>query len=244
MTAPKKEKTREDYIVDKIRALLAKVDDRAVTEDEAISAAEKAQELMLKYGIELARIAAETEGPLGIGKERYTGMVDPWRRILAYAVATSMGGTSIYGLDAPRKWSGWIQFYGPTGTVASIVALFSYLEAQLVVISRIEAIKAGPHATAAKSMQWRRSFLAGAVDRLAVRLEERAKRIEEETDNSTALVVLKDAVQAAMDFDFPGNRNLVIKRRIDGDAYEVGHEAAGNLDLLDPQLRGQGALTS
>lgn len=172
-------------------------------------------------------------------------MVDPWRRILAYNVALSMGGTSIYGLDAPRKWSGWIQFYGPTGTVASIVALFNYLEAQLVVISRIEAIAAGPHATAAKSMQWRRSFLAGAVDRLAIRLEERAKRIEEEGDNSTALVILKDAVNEALNADFPGNRKAVVKRSVDPDAYRNGHAAGGNLDLLDPKIadRNDGDLT-
>lgn len=238
------EKTKEERIADKIRALLAKVDDRAVTEEEAIAAAEKAQELMLKYGIELAQIAAETEGPLGVGYESYHGMVDPWRRILAHSIARSMGGNSIYGLDAPRKWSGWIRFYGPTGTTAQMVALFEYLDAQLTVASRIEAIKHCKGQTAAKSMSWRRSWLSGAVARLDLRLTERARRIEEEGDHSMALVILADAVKGAIDADFPGNRQSVVRRKVDPDAHARGFAQGGDLDLLDPKLRGQTELAS
>jgi cobalamin biosynthesis protein CbiD len=46
-----------ESITSRIRALLARTEERGATEAEAATAAAKAQELMLRYGIELAQIA-------------------------------------------------------------------------------------------------------------------------------------------------------------------------------------------
>src|SRR5450755_3287434 len=84
-------------IEDRIRKLLALAD--SPNEYEAAAAAEKAQELMLRHGIELATVAARTHQPLKVDEHVVSGKVDPWRRILASAVARSAGGR---GRVAPR----------------------------------------------------------------------------------------------------------------------------------------------
>jgi Protein of unknown function (DUF2786) len=120
-------------IEERIRKLLALAD--SPNENEAAAAAEKAQALMLRYGIELAAVAASGGERLAVDEHVVGGKVDPWRRILAAAVARSAGGEVVWAPDGYRRGEGKIFFYGPSGTVGGIVELYRYLEAQLVVIS-------------------------------------------------------------------------------------------------------------
>lgn len=223
----------EERLIDKVRKLLALAESN--NEHEAALAAERAQDLMLKYGIELAQVAARKERKIGVDKEEVVGKVDPWRRVLAQAVAQSLGGSTVWWNEY-RKWTGGIEFYGQAGTVPSMVALYEYLEGQLVVISALEAAKVG-HANAAKSMQWRRSFLIGAATRIQVRLIKRRRDVERTADNSKALVLVRDAVKEAIDRDNPmGLSTSRINPRVDPEAYRAGTERANEVDLGDARI--------
>ena len=120
-------------IEERIRKLLALAD--SPNENEAAAAAEKAQALMLRYGIELAAVAASGGERLAVDEHVVDGKVDPWRRMLAAAVARSAGGQIVWAPDGYGRGQGKIFFYGPAGAVGAIVELYRYLEAQLVVIS-------------------------------------------------------------------------------------------------------------
>lgn len=85
-------------IEDRIRKLLALAD--SANENEAAAAAEKTQAVMLRYGIELVSVAASTGERLAVDEHVVDGRVDPWRRMLADAVARSAGGQIVW---APRR---------------------------------------------------------------------------------------------------------------------------------------------
>lgn len=225
----------KETLVERVQKLLALAESK--NENEAALAAEKAQELMLRYGIELAQVAALKQKGIGVGKEEIQGRVDPWRRKLAAAVARSMGGQLVYWNEY-RKWTGTLTFWGQKDTVAGMVALYQYLEAQLVTISAIEAAQA-EHFNAAQSMRWRRSFLAGMVSRMRVRLYARRKAVQSESkDNSQALVVVKDAVEKAMEEAYGKMRKgRANNSNVDYGAYAKGAEAGERVDMGDGRLR-------
>lgn len=235
--------TSQERITDKIRKLLALTE--SPNENEAALAAERAQELMLKYGIELAQVAAAKDKPIGAAREEFDSKVDPWRRALADSVCRSMGGRMVYW-NQPRKWTGGFTFWGQAGTTPGMVALYQYLEAQCLVISAIEASRV-QHANAAQSMRWRRSFLIGMVARLGVRLQAQRREVAAQADNSTALVAIGRSVDKAMD-DHYGKDGLTTgggyRPIVDGAAFAAGQAAGRDVDLGAPGLAGQQEIAS
>ena len=211
-------------IEERIGKLLALAD--SPNENEAAAAAEKAQALMLRYGLELATIAASSGERLAVDEQVLDGKVDPWRRMLAAAVAGSAGGRVVWAPDGGRS-QGKIFFYGPAGAVGGIVELYRYLEAQLVVISA--AATAERRERRVHGRTWRNSFLLGAVGRLGQRLDARRAKTIGTGDNSRALVLVKTAV------DRPGSGRARRVARGDGhgrDRRSVGLPGSGQ-ELLE-----------
>jgi hypothetical protein len=95
------------------------------------------------------------------------GKVDPWRWLLAAAVARGAGGQIVWAPGGHGRSQGRIFFYGPAGAVGGMVDLYRYLEAQLVVISA--AATAARRERWVHGRAWRNSFLLGAVARVAQR---------------------------------------------------------------------------
>ena len=101
-------------LVEKVRKLLALSE--SPNEHEAALAAEKAQDLMLRHGIDMAQIAtSQGAATIGIDDARVQGKIDLWRRHLADSIAQSMGGRVIlarhYGTTAGEMW-----FFGTAGS--------------------------------------------------------------------------------------------------------------------------------
>jgi Protein of unknown function (DUF2786) len=218
-------------IEERIRKLLALAD--SPNENEAAAAAEKAQVLMLRYGIEMAAVAASGGERLAVDEHVLDGKVDPWRRMLAAAVARSAGGEIVWAPGGSRN-QGRIFFYGPAGTVGGIVELYRYLEAQLVVISAT--------ATAARRERrvhgrtWRNSFLLGAVGRLGQRLDARRAQTAEAAENSRALVLVKTAVDREIERRHPELESSGYRASVARSAYEAGSRAGTHVDLGDHRL--------
>ena len=218
-------------IEERIRKLLALAD--SPNENEAAAAAEKAQALMLRYGIELATIAASTGERLAVDEHVLDGKVDPWRRMLAAAVAHSAGGRVVWAPDGGRS-QGKIFFYGPVGAVGGIVELYRYLEAQLVVISA--AATAARQERRVHGRTWRNSFLLGAVGRLGQRLEARRVETTDTGDNSRALVLVKTAVDREIERRHPELQSSGYRASVARSAYQAGSHAGKHVDLADRRL--------
>ena len=220
-------------VEDRIRKLLALAD--SPNENEAVAAAEKAQALMLRYGIELATVAASAGERLAVDEHVVDGRVDPWRRMLADAVARSAGGQIVWAPDGYSRGRGKIFFYGPAGAVGGIVELYRYLEAQLVVISAAAAATRRERRVHGRT--WRNSFLLGAVARLAQRLDARRAETTEPKQNSRALVVVKTAVDRKIEQRWPELESSGYRPSVARRAYEAGSHAAKHIDLGDPRLK-------
>ncbi len=218
-------------VEDRIRKLLALAD--SPNENEAAAAAEKAQALMLRYGIELAAVAASAGERLAVDEHVLDGKVDPWRRMLAAAVARSAGGEIVWAPDSSRG-HGKIFFYGPAGTVGGIVELYRYLEAQLVVISA--AATATRRERRVHGRTWRNSFLLGAVGRVGQRLDVRRAQTIETEDNSRALVLVKTAVDREIDRRWPELESSGYRASVARGAYEAGSHAGKHIDIGDRRL--------
>jgi hypothetical protein len=220
-------------IEERIRKLLALAD--SPNENEAAAAAEKAQALMLRYGIELATVAASSGDRLAVDEHVLAGKVDPWRRILAAAVARSAGGEIVWAPGDYGRSQGKLFFYGPAGAVGAIVELYRYLEAQLVVISA--SATATRRERRVHGRTWRNSFLLGAVGRLAQRLDARRAQTAETADNSRALVLVKSAVDHEIERRHPDLESSSYRPSVARSAYDAGSRAATHVDLGDQRLK-------
>ena len=220
-------------IEERIRKLLALAD--SPNENEAAAAAEKAQALMLRHGIELATIAATSGERLAVDEHALAGKVDPWRRMLAAAVASSAGGRCVWAPDGYSRSRGKIFFYGPAGTARAIVELYCYLEAQLVVISA--AATATRRERRVHGRTWRNSFLLGAVGRLGQRLDARRTEASAAVDNGRALVLVKTAVDREIDRRWPQLSSSGYRPAVARSAYVAGSQAARHVDLGDRRLK-------
>ena len=220
-------------IEERIRKLLALAD--SPNENEAAAAAEKAQALMLRHGIELATIAASSGKRLAVDEHVVDGKVDPWRRMLAAAVARGAGGRVVWAPDGSRS-QGKIFFYGPAGAVGGIVELYRYLEAQLVVISASATARRRERRVHGRT--WRNSFLLGAVGRLGQRLDARRADTAEAGENGRALVLVKTAVDREIERRHPELESSSYRVSVARSAYEAGSHAGQRVDLGDRRLGG------
>jgi hypothetical protein len=223
---------RVSGIEERIRKLLALAD--SPNEHEAALAAEKAQALMLRHGIELAAFAVSSGERLGVDERVLAGKVDPWRRILAAAVARSVGGRCVWEPDGYQRCRGRIFFYGPVGTARGIVELYCYLEAQLMVISAAATARRRDRRVHGRT--WRTSFLLGAVGRVAERLDARRAEAAETTENGRALVLVTSAVDREIERRWPELQASSYRPSVARSAYAAGSQAAAHVDLGDRRL--------
>lgn len=219
----------------KIAALLALAGNEGATEAEASLAAERAQEMMLKYGISLAEITMNDTAAKRIGADtiRFPVESGDWRIYLADGVVKSVGGQMVihsgcwnYETNKPCKE---FTFICPEGTVESCLDLYRWMEAQLSLTST-EEMK-NREETWVHGRSWRRSWLVGASTRISRRLRERYEQAQEE-NTGTALVLMRDAVQDKMQELFPNlGKHRTNSSRLNGEAYRRGSSAGAKFDL-------------
>ena len=229
-----------DKMIEKVRALLALASDDGATEAEATLAAERAQEMMLKYGIDLAQVAMSSGQAMKIGADAafFTCDVKPWTVDLASGVAGSVGGKIVirenHRFDRQTVHGGFT-FICPAGTADVVTELFSWLHIQLSLLSTT-AMK-NREETWVHGRQWRRSWLQGAASRIDTRLCVKYQKAQQAPDTGSALVLMRDAVADKQSELFPKlGRYTPARSGVNGAAYGAGAAAGAAMNLGGPQI--------
>jgi Protein of unknown function (DUF2786) len=230
-----------DRLLDRVRKLLAKAEGEGVTPAEAEALTAKAAELMAKYGIDRALLAAqrpETDTP----DSRLVDVYNPWGRVRAHLLC---------GLASALRCQP-ILVTAPDGTLR--VHIFGYasdLERADVLYTSVliqmwhGLIAAQVPVRVPNVRAWRRSWLLGFAAAVTARVraaEERAERTAPIPANgqATAALVLAD-------------RSLVIRRNVaaayphtrtarttyTGSGYDDGYAEGKRADIGTRRVPGQ-----
>jgi Protein of unknown function (DUF2786) len=192
-----------DRLLDRVRKLLAKAEAEGVTPAEAQALTAKAAELMAKYGIDRALLAArqpETDQPAS----RMVDIYNPWARVQAHLLCGLAGAMRCQCILLPSgDGDQRVHIFGYASDLERTDVLYTSLLVQMwhgLIATEVPARVSGVRA-------WRRSWLLGfaaAVTTKVQAAEQRAERNASVTSagtGSTAALVLAD-------------RSMVIRRNV------------------------------
>jgi len=232
-------------LLDRVRKLLAKAEAEGVTPPEAEALTAKAAELMARYGIDRARLAAtrpDTDRP----RSRIIDISNPWAQVRAHLLAGLAGAMRCQCvLLSTTRPGARIHVFGYGSDLERVDILYTSLLLQMarglttaVVPDRIRSPRA-----------WRRSWLLGFVSAVITRIrsaEERAATSAEgETHSgpSTALVLADRAVviRRQLEQAYPVTRQTRIT--YSGRGYSDGYAQGQRADIGNARLKSARALT-
>jgi hypothetical protein len=230
-----------DRLLDRVRKLLAKAEGEGVTTAEAEALTAKAAELMAKYGIDRALLAAqrpETDRP----DSRLVDIYNPWGRVRAHllcGLASALRCQPI--LVTAEDGTLRVHIFGYASDLERTDVLYTS-----VLIQMWHGLVAAPvPARVANVRAWRRSWLLGFAAAVTARVraaEERAERAAPVTadGHASAALVLAD-------------RSLVIRRNVaaayphtrtarttyTGSGYDDGYAQGKRADIGTRRVPGQ-----
>jgi len=202
-----------DRLLDRVRKLLAKAEADGVTVAEAQALTAKAAELMAKYGIDRALLAAqrpETDRP----SNRLVDIYNPWARVQAHLLCGLASALRCQCILLPAgEGDQRVHMFGYESDLERTDMLYTSVLVQMW----HGLIAADVPARASSVRAWRRSWLLGFAEAVTTRVraaEERAERTASSVPagaKSSAALVLAD-------------RSLVIRRNVAA-AYPVTRTA-------------------
>jgi Protein of unknown function (DUF2786) len=225
-------------LLDRVRKLLAKAEAEGVTPPEAEALTAKAAELMARYGIDRARLAAarpDTDRP----GSRIIDIDNPWAQVRAHLLA---------GLAGAMRCQCVLLYTSRPGTRVHVFGFASDLErADILYTSLLLQMARGLAAVAvpagARSPRaWRRSWLLGFVTAVIARVraaEDRAAasaEAEPHAGPSTALVLADRAViiRRQVELAYPVTRRTRIT--YSGGGYRAGYAQGERADIGNARL--------
>jgi hypothetical protein len=199
-------------LLDRVRKLLAKAEAQGVTPHEAEALTAKAAELMARYGIDRAMLAAtrpETDQP----DNRVIDIANPWAQVRAHLLAGLAGAMRcqciLLNADAPGAR---VHIFGYRSDLERTDILYTSLLLQMAHGLTASVPPAGARSPRAWRRSWLLGFAAAVVARVKSAEDRAAARAEAEssTGPSTALVL--------------ADRSVVVRRQIE-EAYPVTRQA-------------------
>ena len=198
-----------DPLLARVRKLLAKAEDVGVTAAEAQALTAKAAELMAKYGIDRALLAAarpETDRPA----DRVIDVGNPWARVQAHLLCGLASALRCQCVILPRPGPGSrIHMFGFASDLERTDVLYTSLLVQMwqgLAAEQVPAWSRSPRA-------WRRSWLLG----FAAAVVARVRAAEQEATSRATAPQARSGSQTALVL---ADRALVIRRNIE-QAYPV-----------------------
>ena len=230
-----------DPLLARVRKLLAKAEDAGVTAAEAQALTAKAAELMAKYGIDRALLAAarpETDRPA----DRVIDVGNPWARIQAHLLCGLASALRCQCVILPRPGPGSrIHMFGFSSDIERTDVLYTSLLVQMW-----QGLAAAPVPAWSRSPRaWRRSWLLGFAAAVVARVHAAE---QEATSRATA----PDARSGSQTALVLADRALVIRRNIEqaypvtrksqvtysGSGYSAGYTQGQRADIGTTRLRG------
>jgi hypothetical protein len=232
-----------DALLARVRKLLAKAEDPAVTEAEAESYNTKAAQLIARYGIDRAMLAAADTGTDEITTIKIS-LDNPYSRDKAGLLTN---------IAHPLRCRALLHRWGQTVTAVTVFGFRSDLErvellfTSLLLQATTQLTRVRPVSTVrGESLSaYRRTWLHGFAGAVHVRLQRSEDHATREHRTSgpggqSAELVLRDRntlVKDAYDEQF-GNLQAAPRRRLSGSGYLDGHVAGKRANLGTTGLRG------
>jgi Protein of unknown function (DUF2786) len=221
-------------LLDRVRKLLAKAEADGVTPAEAEALTAKAAELMARYGIDRALLAAtqpETDKPA----DQIIDVDNPWAQVKAHLLTGIAAALRCQCVLLPRRDPGTrVHVFGYSSDLERAEILYTSL---LVQMARGLATVAVP-ARARSPRAWRRSWMLGYASAVVTRVRAAEQRAADDADatapaggQSTALVLADRAVTIQLQARqaYPRTRSTHIT--YSGNGYGAGYQEGQNADI-------------
>jgi len=225
-------------LLDRVRKLLAKAEAEGVTPAEAEALTAKAAELMARYGIDRARLAAsrpETDQP----GSRVIDIANPWAQVRAHLLAGLVGAMRCQCVLLHTGEPGArIHVFGYASDLERADILYTSLLLQMARGLAAALVPAGVRSPRA----WRRSWLLGFVTAVVTRVRSAEERAASSADDephagpSTAVVLADRAVviRRQVEQAYPVTRKTQIT--YSGRGYRAGYAEGQRADIGHTRL--------
>jgi hypothetical protein len=229
-----------ETLLERVRKLLAKAEGAGVTPEEAQALTAKAAELMAKYGIDRALLAArrpDTDRP----SDRVIEVGNPWARVQAHLLCGVAAAMRCQCVILPDPGPGTkIHMFGFTSDIERAELLYTSLLLQMWQgLSRTEV---PAHARSVRS--WRRSWLLGFATAVVARAQAAEKAAASRADDeatpagTTTALVLADrsaVVRRTLEQAYPRVRKT--RLTYSGNGYGAGYSQGQRADIGGTRLR-------
>jgi hypothetical protein len=223
-----------DKLLERVRKLLAKAEAEGVTPPEAQALTAKAAELMARYGIDRALLAAarpETDAP----GSRLVDLDNPWKRVKAHLLCGLGAAMRCQCILLTTKTGLRVHMFGYDSDIERTDVLYTSV---LIQMSHGLAVAVVPERASPRA--WRRSWLLGFGAAVITRVKEAEQAAaaragqdppQAETGRSTALVLADRSlvIRAAVQREYPVTRQA--RTTYSGTGYGAGYEKGQRADL-------------
>jgi len=222
-----------DRLLDRVRKLLAKAEAEGVTVAEAQALTAKAAELMAKYGIDRALLAAtrpETDKP----GNRIVDIYNPWARVQAHLFCGLAAALRCQCILLPARAGQRVHIFG----YASDIERTDMLYTSVLIQMWHGLIAAGVPARADGVRAWRRSWLLGFAAAVIAKVRTAEQRAEQAAsavphgESSRAALVLADrslVIRQNVAHAYPRTRKA--KVTYTGSGYGAGYAQGKRADI-------------
>lgn len=223
-----------DKLLDRVRKLLAKAEDDSVTPPEAEALTAKAAELMAKYGIDRAMLAAarpETDTP----SSKLIDVDNPWGRVKAHLLCALGCALRCQCILLTTKSGLRVHVFGYSSDIERLDILYTSVLIQMahgLGAALVPEWSSSPRA-------WRRSWLLGFAAAVISRVRSAEQRAEAQaaaqqpgdTDQSAALVLADRSlvIRNAMAAEYPVTRTA--RLTYSGTGYGAGYARGQQADI-------------
>jgi len=222
-----------DKLLDRVRKLLAKAEDESCTPHEAEALTAKAAELMAKYGIDRALLAAvrpETDAP----GSRFVEIDNPWGRVKAHLLCGLGSALRCQCIMLTARGGLRIHVFGYESDIERADVLYTS-----VLIQMWHGLAAARVPDRASPRSWRRSWLLGFAAAVIGRVKaaEDAARAQSEQsgppgqESRTALVLADRSlvIRSAVEREYPVTRKA--RLTYSGSGYRDGYRQGQRADI-------------
>jgi Protein of unknown function (DUF2786) len=233
-------------LLDRVRKLLAKAEADGVTPPEAEALTAKAAELMARYGIDRARLAAsqpETDKP----SSRIIDITNPWAQVRAHLLAGLAGAMRCQCILLNTHGPGArVHLFGYASDLERADILYTSLLLQMAHGLTAAGLPAGISSPRAWRRSWLLGFVAAVVARVKAAEARAAARSEGERSSgpSTALVLADRSVviRRQMEQAYPVTRQARVTYT--GNGYRDGYAQGQQADIGSARIARRKALAS